>query len=279
MKSVGMGIVVVVTGIFLCRGHVLAQEVGQVVAAEGNAEIVRASVVSAAQAGLAVHKGDELRTGRPGRIRVMFQDQSVVTVAEDSRLTIDEQVFQPEASKANSTVSLLKGKASSIVSAYYNWAGSKYEVKTPTAVAGVRGTEFSVTYDEHLESTEVLGFSGEVRVRSLADLESPGVIVTAQHVTSVRRGQAPTKPRELEDQRFQQELEGLDFFSAGGGYRLALPDPLRAGSVPQPDRAPIVSAQSLPRTANLDVSTLVGKSPLVFGALTGQVGVIIDFPK
>lgn len=279
MKSGRTSILVVVAGILLSHGFALAQEVGQIVAAEGSAEIVRASAASPAQTGLAVHKGDELRTGRPGRIRVMFQDQSVVTVAEDSRLTVDEQVFQPEANKANSTVNLLKGKVSSIVSAYYNWSGSKYEVKTPTAVAGVRGTEFSVTYDEHLESTEVLGFSGEVRVRSLADLESPGVIITAQQATSVRRGQAPTKPRELENQRFQQELEGLDFFSAGGGYSLALPDPLRAGSVPQPDRAPVVSAQSLPRAASQDVSTLVGKSPLVFGALTGQVGVIIDFPK
>lgn len=271
-----------VTGMVLVLAAVAgatAQEVGQVVAAEGSAEIVRGTVTSPAQAGMVIEKGDELRTGRPGRIRVMFQDQSVVTVSDDSRLTVDEQVFDPDSSSARSNLGLLKGKVSSIVSAYYNWSGSRYEVKTPTAVAGVRGTEFAVVYDDNLDTTEVLGFSGVVRVHSLADLEGPGVLVTARQVSTIGRGRQPSKPYQVEDLRFRQELEGLDFFGAGVGYHLALPDPLRAGNVPAPDRAPVAAVDAPPRPGNPDVSTLVGKSPLVFGKNTGQVGVIIDFPK
>ncbi len=270
---------VVLLLLFAGSGVAAAQEVGQVVAAEGTAEIVRGAVASPAQAGAAIAKGDELRTGRPGRIRVMFQDQSVVTVSDDSRLTVDEQVFDPDRSKAQSNLGLLKGKVSSIVSAYYNWSGSKYEVKTPTAVAGVRGTEFAVVYDDSVETTQVLGFSGEVRVHSLADLEGPGVIVTARQVSTIGRGRQPSKPQQIEDRRFRQELEGLDFFGAGVGYHLALPDTLRAGNVPAPDRAPVAGVNAPPRPGHPDVSTLVGKSPLVFGKNTGQVGVIIHFPK
>ena len=259
---------------------VAAQEVGQVVAFEGSAEIVRAGATLAVQPGTPIQKKDEVRTGKPGRVRIVFQDQSVVTVADDSRLTIDEQVFDPATNSAQSAVGLLKGKVSSIVSAYYNWSGAKYEVKTPTAVAGVRGTEFVVTYDETADATEVLGFSGEVRVHSLANLEGPGVLVTANQMSKVARGRSPSHPQQIEDQRFRQELDGLDFFGAGLGYHLTLPDPLHAGtSVLAPDRAPANAVDPLHPAANPDVSNLVGKSPLVFGSNTGQVGVSINFPK
>jgi len=263
----------------LCTQGLAAQEVGQVVAAEGTAEILRGTAVTPAQAGIAVAKGDELRTGRPGRLRVMFQDQSVVTLGDDSRLTVDEQVFDPERSQAQSTVSLVKGKVSSIVSAYYNWSGSKYEVKTPTAVAGVRGTELVVIYDDDLDSTEVLGFSGQIRVHSLVDPDAPWVLVTAGQVSTVARNRPPTKPQQMNEQRFRQELEGLDFFGAGVGYHLSLPDPLATGSIPLADRAPLAAAESVPHVAVTDVSNLVGKSPLVFGSNSGQVGVVIDFPN
>lgn len=265
--------------ILLAASGIHAQDVGQIIATEGAAEIVRGTTVSAALSGAAVQKGDELRTGNPGRMRVLFQDQSVVTVAEDSRVTVNEQIFDPARNAAQSTLGLLKGKVSSIVSAYYNWSGAKYEVKTPTAVAGVRGTEFVVVYDEDTDATDVLGLSGEVRVNSLADPEGPGVLVTANQMSKIPRGRQPSKPQQMEDMRFRQELEGLDFLGAVGGYQIALPDPLRTGSVPLADRAPSGAVDALDRPTHTDVSTLVGKSPLVFGKNTGQVGVVIDFPK
>jgi len=257
-----------------------AQEVGHVVATEGRAEIVRGQAVTALRAGATVQKGDELRTGRPGRVRILFADQTVLTISEDSTVTINEQIFDPERQQARGAVGLVRGKLSSLVSAYYNWSGSSYEVKTPTAVAGVRGTEFTVTYDEVAETTEVLGFHGAVRVRSIAAPDSPGVLVTASEVSRVVRGGEPTAPERVEDRRFRQEIEGLDFFGGGVSYPVTLPDSLRSGaSVPEPDRAPGVVAAVPVRPEHLDVSTLVGKSPLVFGGTTGQVGVIIDFPR
>jgi hypothetical protein len=270
-----------VAGMLLLAAQVaLAQEVGTIAAAEGQGDIGRGGNWTAATTGAAVYLGDQLRTGHPGHLRVVFQDDSVVTISDDSVVTIDKQLFDPDHGKAESLLGLLQGKLSTLVGEYYHRPGAVYEVKTPTAVGGVRGTEFAVSFDPDSEVTEVIGISGHVVVHSVIDPTGPGVLLTAREVSTVQPGKLPTAPRRLDDSIFRQQLEGIDFIGlSGGGARTAIAHGLQAGAtVPPPDRAgsasgPPAVEHSPSQMEARDASDLVGQSPPVIESMKGQLGI------
>ncbi len=251
-----------------------AQEVGTVAELDGTVDIGRSGEWTLAAIGAPIEQGDQLRTGKRGRLKIVFQDDSVLSVAEQSLVVVNEQVFDPATRKTVSYFDLVRGKLNSIVSDYYGRPGTSYEVKTPTAVAGVRGTEFSVSYDPEDAVTEVLGFSGQVQVRSLLDPSGPGVIITANEATTVTKGQLPTTPRRYNEKFFRQHLEGFSFIGGGRFESAAASHPLVAGSsVPRPDCAPAVLPNVGVTGGGHDASTLVGQSPPVVKAVTGQLGI------
>jgi hypothetical protein len=270
-----------VAGMLLLAAQVaLAQEVGTIAAAEGQGDIGRGGNWTAATTGAAVYLGDQLRTGHPGHLRVVFQDDSVVTISDDSVVTIDKQLFDPDHGKAESLLGLLQGKLSTLVGEYYHRPGAVYEVKTPTAVGGVRGTEFAVSFDPDSEVTEVIGISGHVVVHSVIDPTGPGVLLTAREVSTVQPGKLPTAPRRLDDSIFRQQLEGIDFIGlSGGGSLTAIAHGLQAGAtVPPPDRAgsasgPPAVEHSPSQMEARDASDLVGQSPPVIESMKGQLGI------
>src|SRR5262245_43209414 len=74
-----------VTGLLTAlAGAVWAQEVGTVAELDGGAEIGRGGTWTPANVGAAIQQGDKLRTKRPGRMRVVFQDDSVLTLSDNS---------------------------------------------------------------------------------------------------------------------------------------------------------------------------------------------------
>ena len=274
-------------GLLLLAAAVSAQEVGTVVAVEGVAEIGSGGVWTTATAGSPVHRGDQLRTGAPGRMRVVFQDDSVLAVSESSYVTVNEQVFNPTTGKAKSFMELLQGKVNAVVSDYYHRAGNSYEIKTVTAVAGVRGTEFSMAYNADLDVTEVIGISGHVEVHSMIDPTGPGILLTANEVSTIPHGAPPSRPRRIDETMFRQRLEGLDFIGGGRAEGLMAGRALASGaSVPAADRAAAVSTSGVTGTVGItstqttrsscvDVSAacLVGQPPDVVKNSTGQLGI------
>jgi hypothetical protein len=260
--------------LLLLRLPAAAQEVGTVAELDGTVDVGRNGEWTPAAIGAPIEQGDQLRTGKRGRLKIVFQDDSVLSVSEQSLVVVNEQVFDSATSKTRSYFDLLRGKLNSIVSDYYGRPGTSYEVKTPTAVAGVRGTEFSVSYDPDDAVTEVLGFSGQVQVHSLLDPSGPGVIITANETTTVARGQLPTTPRRFSEKFFRQHLEGFSFIGGGRFESAAATHPVVAGaSVPRADRAPAVLPNVAVKGGGHDASTLVGQSPPVVKAVTGQLGI------
>src|SRR6056300_1074375 len=102
-----------------------------------------------------VESYDTVRT-KNGRTAIEFIDQTRVDVTENSKLVIDEFVYDP-----NTNTGSLALKASFGTVRYASGQiakNSKQNVKisTPTAVIGVRGTDFSMTVDETGNSTIIL---------------------------------------------------------------------------------------------------------------------------
>ena len=264
-----------------------AQEVGTVAAVEGTVEIERSGVRTPAQNGVPVALGDQLWTGRPGHLRIVFEDDSLLTLDDDSHVSVDEHVFDPAAGgKSRSLLGLLQGKVAAVVSDYYHQSGARYEITTRNAVAGVRGTEFSMSYDPDKDVTEVVGISGVVSVYSAVDPTAPGMLVTASETTTVVAGEPPTRPRRLDESLIQQEQRQIEFLGTGWLESVSNAHPVVAGAnVPQPDRAPAAPAAAINGSGTArggalaqsvhDASSILGAPPAVVKTTTGNLGLNI----
>ena len=102
-----------------------------------------------------VESYDVIKT-KNGRTAIEFVDETRVDVTENSKLVIDEFVYDP-----NTSTGSLALKASFGTVRYASGQNAKntrqnIKIRTPTAVVGVRGTDFSLTVDETGNSTIIL---------------------------------------------------------------------------------------------------------------------------
>ncbi len=131
---------------------------------------------------------DVLITPDDGRMRVLLKDQSILSLGNKSRLV----VVKHDAANQQTALDLTYGRVRAKVTEITRSTGS-FEIHTPTAVAGVIGTDFFVEVDSNGE-TEVTCLKGNVRVRN-ADPKIKGEeIVHEGHTTRVKRGGKPAKP-------------------------------------------------------------------------------------
>ncbi|MFN2375235.1 MAG: FecR domain-containing protein [Candidatus Binatia bacterium] len=219
---------------------VRADDAGTVVSLEGTVEIGRGGAFAAAIVGSPVQSGDTIRTGNPGRARILFADDSVLNLGDDTTLVIDETVFDASKGAASTLIRLLGGKVRALVSDYYSGGQGTYRIETATAVSGVRGTEFVMSHDASTAFSEVLGLGGTVEVHGTIDRKNRGVLVHANEITEIAKGKYPTTPRQIttDDERYQRLMAGLDLPGGGLPETLLLEDPAFGGKqVPLPDTA------------------------------------------
>ena len=130
--------------------------IGDVILQEGNTTIQRESGENFESViDLDVFSYDTVKTGK-GRTAIEFIDETRVDVTEHSKLVIDEFVYDP-----NTQTGALSLKASLGTVRYASGQiakNSKQNIKisTPSAVIGVRGTDFTMTVDEIGNSTIIL---------------------------------------------------------------------------------------------------------------------------
>lgn len=97
-------------------------------------------------ASLEIRERDSLQTEKNGRVHVEFKDGNLVQVQNDSIVRVTE--YEMNEDKRKAVIELLKGQMRNQVKQKYNGTTSSYQIKTKTAVAGVRGTDFVVDYKE-----------------------------------------------------------------------------------------------------------------------------------
>lgn len=135
-----------------------AQPVCEVLAVRGEAFVgARALAV-----GDKLERGAELRTGVQGRVRLRFVDGSTLVLSDATLLKI-EQFEQASGQPRKAGLLLEMGLIGQKVTPS---PGGSWQVRTPTAVTAVRGTEFIVEVDED-QATAVNVQSGQVSVEAV----------------------------------------------------------------------------------------------------------------
>jgi hypothetical protein len=139
--------------------HLLREQpaVAEVVHAYGSVTVTRASTENEIPlaSGDNLAAGDVVRTGAQSSTTLRFVDGARVLVRPDSELKI-ERLAQSRAG-ASTTLRLERGSADSVVPpARGASAPSRYEIRTPQANLGVRGTEFRTAAEGGATRLEVL---------------------------------------------------------------------------------------------------------------------------
>src|SRR6056300_507748 len=105
--------------------------------------------------GLEIESYDTVKT-QQCRTSIVFVDDTRVDVTENSKLVIDEFIYDPNTKTG--ALSLKTGIGTVRYASGQIAKNSRQNIKisTPTAVVGVRGTDFSMTVDETGRTTVIL---------------------------------------------------------------------------------------------------------------------------
>jgi hypothetical protein len=126
-------------------GPALAADIGQVKTASGTAHIERAGKRLPAQVGASVQQGDKLVTGADGSVGLTFSDNSLLSVGPSSVLAIDRYAFDSTTNAGQFDTSLTKGTLAVVSGKIVKQRPEAMRVRTPSAIMGVRGTEFVIS--------------------------------------------------------------------------------------------------------------------------------------
>jgi len=106
--------------------------------------------------GTGVEMNDLVNTTK-GKVGITFQDDTKVEVNENSKLVIDDFVYDPKKPSAGKlALNMAGGTVRYASGAIAHNNPSKVALNTPSATIAVRGTDFTATVDELGESTIIL---------------------------------------------------------------------------------------------------------------------------
>jgi len=115
-----------------------------------------------ARIGGKVYPKDIVITGKDSRAKIVMVDNNVLNISPESKLEIEAYEYKPAQGRKNVLLNVLYGKVRSKVEQRYDGEENKFQVKTPTAVAGVRGTDFLASFSQSSKVSQVVTFKGEV---------------------------------------------------------------------------------------------------------------------
>ena len=92
--------------------------------------------------GDALFKQDIVYTLAESRCRIKFTTEDIITMGDNTRIGIDSYLDSPETGEKRSVIRLLKGKAMFYMLKLFKYKIIDTAVNTPTAIIGVRGTQF-----------------------------------------------------------------------------------------------------------------------------------------
>jgi hypothetical protein len=145
-------------------------ESARVIATSGPAEqAFGANPYTPLAAGATLGEGDRIRTGHNGFVTLELPDGSHVTVSQDGMLDIGKLRRTALTGAGDRVLDLQHGEVESQVT-HASRRDDRFQIRSPSVVAGVRGTRFKVAYDGDARTTAVEVLDGAVGVDpALAD--------------------------------------------------------------------------------------------------------------
>jgi hypothetical protein len=98
-----------------------------------------------AKPGMRLETADVVRTGAEGSVGITMADNSLLSAGPNSILSLDRFDYDPTTNQGRFDTHLQKGSLSVISGRMAKQSPEAMTVRTPSAILGVRGTEFVVS--------------------------------------------------------------------------------------------------------------------------------------
>jgi len=185
---------------FLTTASAVAANIGTVTQLDGAGVIKRDRVVVGDSKGTQIQSMDVAETTK-GRMQIDFVDETRLDVIDNSRVVIDEFVYDPNSGKGKLDIRASLGAVRYASGQIAKNSRQQVRLRTPTATISVRGTDFNMLVNEIGESYVTLlpscDSNGDCIVGEIAVENDAGYVILNQafqmtRVTSL--SSPPTKP-------------------------------------------------------------------------------------
>src|ERR1700678_2641286 len=129
------------------------QHAGKLTAVLPVVNVIRGPQQTPASTAEAIYWGDVINTGHLARARVALDDGSVLSVGSDSNLTVTKHDGGAQQTELDLNYGRVRAKAVKQVKPNAN-----FQIRTPTGVAGVVGTDFAL--DSEGDTTRIVVYEG-----------------------------------------------------------------------------------------------------------------------
>jgi hypothetical protein len=129
-------------------GTAMAADIGLVKVAKGSVQIQRGAAKIPAAVGTGLQTADVVITGADGSAGITFTDNSLVSVGPNTVFAIDKYRFDTTTHVGEFEGNLKQGRLAAVSGKMVKQSPDSMKIRTPSAIMGVRGTEFVVQVDE-----------------------------------------------------------------------------------------------------------------------------------
>ena len=196
---------VLVLSVLISCPYAFAEGIGKVTYAEGRADLLKqnSELATPVREGDVISVGDALRTKSNSKVEVTFNDKSVLRLAQNSKVDINDYQLDKDNKRKTATINLERGKARTIIAKMSDSAN--FVISTPNAKGTVKGSDIFAFYQAG--NTGMLVSEGRLSIANTADPASE-LIVPAGNSVLVPLDESPKGPREyLELERKLNEQE------------------------------------------------------------------------
>jgi hypothetical protein len=229
--------------------------VGRFIMVTGEADLLKQGKIPGVRASVndGVEPGDMIRTKARSKAQLRFVDDSILTLAPESRVTVADYLYDQPRGERRVVVRVFRGLVHTLVTRILNVQEPDFLMETHTAGLGVRGTEW---YTLLMPSfTSVYLVQGLLDVRSNLPNLPAVLLLKSMEFTQIRMGQQPQLPKALSSPIIELLHKLMDtgiqdnVILGGGGIMpegSAVPSklPLSPEGLPQPSIAPTLSPQT-----------------------------------
>ena len=126
----------------------LAADIGLIKVSKGAVQIERSGARVPATVGAPLRTSDVIVTGADGSAGITFTDNSLVSVGPNSVFAIEKYSFDSTTHAGQFEGNLRQGRLAAVSGKMVKQSPESMKIRTPSAIMGVRGTEFVVQVDE-----------------------------------------------------------------------------------------------------------------------------------
>jgi len=148
MKILRAACIVALVLTMAVMGYAMEKRTASIVSIDGSAQVKPAGQAgfSAASVGMVLNEGDTIKTASKSQVLLNVDGKgqtATVEVKENSQMLLAELLVDAKGGSSKTLLDLAMGEVL-IKAQKVHGEESKFEVKTPTSIVGVRGTTFNV---------------------------------------------------------------------------------------------------------------------------------------